>query len=366
MGGPGNASARPLDGAAPPPTTGPRGPLHLVMVHRLRPDGRTLEAHLRSHPGLANRDVHWHVARRPRTLPGLAADAARQAKADGGVLVAAGGDGTINTVSQAAWEHALPVGIVTAGTFNYFARQHALAESPVDALGEVLAALDAGELRPVQVGRVNDQLFLVNASVGAYPRLLAERERATRRFGRRRGVALTAAVFSLLRPDRGQRLLLVDDRVDDSRPMAAPRASTLFVGNNALQFEQVGLDEASAVARGALGAVILKPQGVWASFRMLWRAARGRLNEEPDVLSFPFQSMEVRTAGWRMRRRIKVAFDGEHATMSLPLRFAVGERPLWLVASRQPAVRTDTEPAGDRPAAATADPARPPVAEPAV
>ena len=37
-------------------------------------------------------------------------------------------------------------------------------------------ALHAGDLRPVQVGFVNRRMFVVNASVGLYPKMLADRE----------------------------------------------------------------------------------------------------------------------------------------------------------------------------------------------
>ncbi|MGC4115265.1 MAG: diacylglycerol kinase family protein [Myxococcales bacterium] len=102
--------------------------------------------------------------------PGKLAEQARravyQARATNGVVVAAGGDGTINTVAQAALEHGLPFGVIPQGTFNYFSRTHGIPSDVEEAVQVLLQAPP----QPVQVGLVNDHVFLVNASLGLYPR----------------------------------------------------------------------------------------------------------------------------------------------------------------------------------------------------
>ena len=60
--------------------------------------------------------------------------------------------------------------------------------------------------RPVQVGLVNQQVFLVNASLGLYPKLLEDREAWKAQFGRSRLVAFGAGLSTLLRGDRDLRL----------------------------------------------------------------------------------------------------------------------------------------------------------------
>jgi diacylglycerol kinase family enzyme len=110
------------------------------------------------------------------------------------------------------------------------------------------------------------------------------------------------------------------------------QVTTLFVGNNHLQLEQVGLPEAQSVAQGGqLGVVLLKPQGRWAMARTVWRAALGKLEQDPAVLSLACAEFSVAPSGWR-KGRVKVAFDGEHERMDAPLHFKVHPRPLWLVA----------------------------------
>src|SRR5688500_15720769 len=50
----------------------------------------------------------------------LCDDVARRTAARGGLLVAAGGDGTVSCCADAARRHDVPLGIVPLGTFNYF------------------------------------------------------------------------------------------------------------------------------------------------------------------------------------------------------------------------------------------------------
>jgi diacylglycerol kinase family enzyme len=245
------------------------------------------------------------------------------ARARRGVLVASGGDGTINAAAQAALDHGLPFGVLPGGTFNYFARLHGLPLEPADGMRVLLG----GRIEPVQVGRVNGRAFLVNASLGLYPQLLEDREHFKRRFGRRRIVAIGAALATLLR-DRRPLALEIETESGEARHL---EASTLFVGNNTLQLERVGLPEAQAVQAGRLAAVIVPPYGRWEMLRLAVNGALGRIDEGDRVVNFAFRRLDVQPIGSRRRARVKVAFDGETAWLDWPLRFEVSAQPLQLL-----------------------------------
>src|SRR5690606_44193 len=91
-----------------------------------------------------------------------------------------------------------PFGIVPQGTFNYSSRAH---DIPLDTEAATRALLHP-QLKPVQVGVVNERIFLVNASLGLYPILLEDRERYKRQYGRRRMVALWSGIATLSRAHR--------------------------------------------------------------------------------------------------------------------------------------------------------------------
>jgi len=270
----------------------------------------------------AGRALHLFVVDAPDRLQALAEEAAQAAHREGGIVVAAGGDGTINTVAQRAHQRGCAFGVLPQGTFNYFSRTHGI-PAPT---GEALALLLRARPQPVQVGRVNERLFLVNASMGLYARLLEDREAFKAQLGRSRLVALLSALATLLRSHR-----MWDLRIDWRDTVRELRTPTLFVGNNALQFEQLGLDEAQAVARGALGAIVLRPLGRLGMLGLLMRGAAGRLGTADEVISFAFRALQVKPARGPAKRRVRVAIDGELHWMAMPLAFGVAPEPLWLV-----------------------------------
>lgn len=273
-----------------------------------------LEEAGQAHEFLAVRDAE--------ELPHVAQRAVEQAKQHNGVVVAAGGDGTISAVAQAALGSARPFGVLPQGTFNYFGRTHGIPEETAES---TRALLDA-TVHPVQIGMVNERTFLVNASLGLYPKLLEERETRKQRFGRSRLVALWSALRTLLGEHRS---LIIE--LEHERGAETVRTPMLFVGNNALQLEQVGIPEASVVEEGLLTAIIMKPVGTTAMFALLIRSALGRLGEARAVESFAFRSMTVRPRRLYGARRAKVAMDGEIFWLRTPIEFRVAPHPLLLL-----------------------------------
>jgi diacylglycerol kinase family enzyme len=264
----------------------------------------------------------------PSRLAEIARQAVQAAQAHGGVVVAAGGDGTINTVAQATLGSGCDFGVLPQGTFNYFSRTHGIPADPQQAMQVLLTA----PAQPVQVGLVNGRVFLVNASLGLYPRLLEDREAWKRQLGRSRLVAFGAGLLTLLRGHRNLQLAL--DVQGSQRLLRTP---TLFIGNNALQMEQLGLPQAQAIDAGALAVVALRPVGRLALLGLLLRGALGRLGEADQVINFGCQRLTV-LPSWRWARRgMKVATDGEVQRMRLPLQFSVSPTPLQLIRPAAPA-----------------------------
>ncbi|SPB13031.1 diacylglycerol kinase [Caballeronia novacaledonica] len=273
--------------------------------------------------GAAGRRFELRVVDDPRRLVGVARETAAAACAQDGVLVGAGGDGTLCTVAHAAHDAGCPFAVLPRGTFNYFSRDHGI---PADLDQSTQLLLDA-RAYPVQVGFVNGRMFLVNASLGLYPRLLEDREIYKRQFGRSRLVALWSALFTLLKPHRHLRLHI--DHDDGSTTDI--RSSTLFVGNNRLQMEQIGMpDEARALEQGLLVAIAPRPVGRLMHLWLSLHGAAGRLSDSDHVVSFTFERITVMHPSKR-RRPVKIATDGEIAKLKMPLEFHVSDKPLLLL-----------------------------------
>ncbi|MBZ2209499.1 diacylglycerol/lipid kinase family protein [Massilia soli] len=259
----------------------------------------------------------------PENIAEIAAAVAARASAADGILVAAGGDGTINAVAREAVAQACLFGVLPQGTFNYFGRTHHIPED----LGDAVRALLHAQVQPVQVGAVNERIFLVNASIGLYPRMLEERELDKRQFGRSRFVAFISAIKTFFSAHRRMRITLDLDGKEHLM-----RTSTLFVGNNRLQMEQIGIAPLSdAVEDGKLAAIAPKSVGRLGMLGLMLRAMLGRLGEADNLITFSFRRMIVKPRKFYGKRRIKVATDGEVTRMNTPLAFRVLDGQLLLL-----------------------------------
>ena len=160
---------------------------------------------------------------------GHALAAAAQASVDGADLVVAhGGDGTVNEVVNGLLARGpgpnLPMlGVVPGGSANVFARALGLPTDPVDATGVLLQAIEARRTRKVGLGRLeaqtaatentptstNSRWFTFNAGVGWDADVVAG---VDRKRGKRTGPTLYArvALAEYLRPAHGQPLLTVE------------------------------------------------------------------------------------------------------------------------------------------------------------
>jgi diacylglycerol kinase family enzyme len=100
-----------------------------------------------------------------------AALACRGARDGVDVVVALGGDGTVNeVVNGLLTDGARPglplLAVVPGGSTNVFARMLGLPEDPIEATGEVLDGLRSRRTRPVGLGRAGDRWFTFNAGFG--------------------------------------------------------------------------------------------------------------------------------------------------------------------------------------------------------
>jgi diacylglycerol kinase family enzyme len=264
-----------------------------------------------------------HEVDEPARLKAVAAEVVERAREQGGIVVAAGGDGTINSVAEATIGSGCPFGVLPLGTFNYFSRAHGI-PSDTRAACQILMTARAYS---VQVGLLNDRVFLVNGSIGLYPELLEEREEAKQRLGRSRWVAIGAALGTLLRPHQTLRIDI--ESRERRQSLVTP---TLFVGNNRLQLERVGIPDRDLTHRHRLIAVVLKPVGPFGMLALMVRALFGRLGEAANILHFGLERMTVRSRFGK--RRFKVAIDGEVEWLPTPLTFRVAPHPLLLLRPR--------------------------------
>lgn len=285
------------------------------------------EASLRRHFGTEADRVRILIVDRGGDLPGAIAQAVAAAHP---VLVAAGGDGTIAAVAEAAIAHGRTLGILPKGTFNFVARGLGIPEDP----GAAAKCLIDGRARAVSVADVNGQLFLNNASLGIYPAILREREGIYRRWGRSR----VAAYWSVLRTVMGAfRPLHLRVTVDGTT--VRTRTPLVFVARSAYQLDRYGLEGAEAVRQGHFALFVAPDAGPMGLALIALRLALGGLRPGRDIAFVACDGIVVETRA----RRLLVAHDGERTPLATPLRFRIRPDALRVIVPDTPeTVATDT------------------------
>jgi diacylglycerol kinase family enzyme len=214
----------------------------------------------------------------------------REAVVDGyDLVVAFGGDGTLNEAANGLANSSVPMTILPGGCTNVFCRMLGIPTDIVDATEHLLQLADAPVARSIDLGLVNGRYFVFSSGAGLdadATRWVDERQAI-----KARGRVLTfgyAATAAFLRDYRGRppRLCLeaggervegVSAFVQNSRPFTYARSKPLHV------CEDVALDS------GTISTMIMKRAGLPEAPGALWRLFReGRsLAEHPQARCFP-------------------------------------------------------------------------------
>lgn len=242
---------------------------------------------------------------------------AREAVARGArLLVAAGGDGTIRAVASVAIETGAVLGVVPAGTLNHFAKDLGLPLNITDAV-RVLAT---GRVREVDVGEVNNRIFLNNSSIGLYPMMVERREQERHRLGLSKWVAMLLAFLAVFR--RYPRVhLTLEGAGGEPVQCATP---LVFVGNNRYETDLLNLGRRTSLEGGELWVYLMHAP---TRARLLWLVLRGvigRMRNAKDFRSFATKSLLIETR----KKRLRVATDGEVARVEPPLVYRSRPRAL--------------------------------------
>jgi diacylglycerol kinase family enzyme len=109
---------------------------------------------------------------------GHATRLAQAAAADGTeVVVALGGDGTLNEAANGLAGSHCALAALPGGSTNVFARTLGLPNDPIEATGQLLDALDRTSIQRVGLGTVNGRYFLFHCGIGFDAAVVSQVER---------------------------------------------------------------------------------------------------------------------------------------------------------------------------------------------
>jgi diacylglycerol kinase family enzyme len=231
--------------------------------------------------------------------------------------VAAGGDGTVSTVAAAVARAGKTLAILPTGTLNHFARDAGI---PFD-LDAAAAVIAGGRARAVDIGVINDHVFLNNVSIGNYPRMVHDREALEER-GHTRPVA---AAMAIARTWWNLRKLTVALDIDGRRLIR--RSPFIVAGNGEYLLSGLSLGTRPQISDGRLSLYVAPPTGRVGALALPLRAMIGTLDRYEQ---FETHTATMITAAFR-HRRIGVAIDGEVCDLETPLHLTVRRGALRLL-----------------------------------
>ncbi|MFO0398408.1 MAG: diacylglycerol/lipid kinase family protein, partial [Sphingobacteriia bacterium] len=212
------------------------------------------------------------------------------------LVIAAGGDGTLHHTARQLAHTGVPMAILPLGTGNGIARHYGI---PLR-LGAALALLGTGQVRPVDMGRMNEQLFMGFMGMGLDARVAHrfEREQGRRSFRRYLWLSLRERwhyqpqAVRLHLPD-GQQLLL-------ERPLLVNVAVTTQFGSGAR------IAPAASATDGLLELCVLHQHPLLLGLPLAIRLFRGTLPGSRYYQHWPVPQVEI-----ELLQKTLLQLDGE-------------------------------------------------------
>jgi diacylglycerol kinase family enzyme len=262
-----------------------------------------------------------------------ATELCRQAAKDGyDVVVAFGGDGTVNEAANGLVGSGTALTCLPGGRTNVYCRLLGIPTDVVDATEHLLQLADDWSPRAVDIARMNDRYFTFSAGVGldasvvervdAHPRLKA-------RVGEWYYTAVAVSVFNrryLFRPTRLE-ATIGDEVISGVTAIVQNAAPYTYFGNR-----RVDLGEGATLDSGDLAGVVLRRASPIDIPTVLWRAlsARARISRHRRVHAFSgSHSLTIRTADGRP---LPLQVDGDYIGEAEDAEFSVEPNGIRIVA----------------------------------
>jgi diacylglycerol kinase family enzyme len=222
------------------------------------------------------------------------------------VIGMAGGDGSQALVATVAARHDIAHVCIPAGTRNHFALDLGLDRD------DVVGALDAftdGVERRIDLARVNDRVFVNNASLGVYAKVVQSEAYRDAKLE-----TWTDMLPDLLGPN-AEPIDLEFTAPDGSRRDDAP---LVLVSNNPYRLASLaGAGTRERIDTGQLGVVAARVRSAADVSKLVALEMVGQAGRFPGLLSWATQEFEVRSAD-----PVEVGLDGEALVLDPPLCFA--------------------------------------------
>jgi YegS/Rv2252/BmrU family lipid kinase len=263
-------------------------------------------------------DVILHFATDGREVSKLA----REAMQSGATLiVAAGGDGTINAVASVLVGTESILGVLPLGTLNHFCRDLGI---PVK-MDEAIENLKWGSESAIDVGEVNGRIFLNNLGLGLYPEIVRRREERQTQ-GESKWIAAALATIRSLRHYHRLALQITAGGKELSR-----KTSIVFLGNNEYTIEGPDIGTRTRLDAGIMCLYITGETSALKLIGFSVSALFGRLQMNQNYDKILTEDLWIRSR----HRTLNVTLDGEVIPLETPLHCRVHPKALRVLVPKE-------------------------------
>lgn len=233
------------------------------------------------------------------------------------VVIAAGGDGTINAVASHIIGTSKKLGIIPSGTLNHFAKELHIPIN-IEQAAKIIATC---KTRQVDIGQVNGHIFINNSSIGVYPRSLRIREERQKIIGKW-PAALLGLLYGVFHPRHYRVELLVNGTKHTFR------TPFVFIGNNEYKRSNLEFGTRRTLDSGQLAMYIIKTTHPLKTIIALVRMFMSKKYSTHDFAVHITDSCTIHT---RHHKQLRVACDGEVFKTNTPLHFVSKHRALHVI-----------------------------------
>lgn len=233
-------------------------------------------------------------------------------------VLVCGGDGTLALAASHLAGTQTAMAVVAGGTLNHFAHNWKL---PIEVDAAVDLAFTSPQVTAVDVGYLNQHLFLNTSSVGSYVHFVRIRELYETKMSYR--LASLRAGFNTLLRLRSSQLYVNGIKI---------RSPLIFIGVRERDLSLSGLGAVHPSGQQALHVLILKTTSYWSVIKLIFNVVfRGR---EPVAKLDKIESRlvdNILVNNKHTKHSIYVALDGELTLQTTPLKYRYAENSLLVV-----------------------------------
>lgn len=250
-----------------------------------------------------------------------ATELAAKLAADGEpVVVAAGGDGTLNAVVQGLAGTSTALGVLPAGTMNVFARELGL---PFNSLKKSFNVLEEGFVKEVDLFEVNGHAFVQMAGVGFDAQVIKETNLETKKiFGPMAYVMAAMKVLGDTPPK--MRVVCEDGQVEEG--------VCALAGNGSLYGGQVKLFRKADHSDDMLDLLVFTEAG----YKLVRDSVKGIATGAIDSGNSSVKYLQAKSFQIQCDREVPIEADGEYIGRVTEVSLVPAKRKLRVIAPENP------------------------------